>query len=61
MTLEEYISLRKLMAQMRKQDQHLEAIRKRVEKNTWLSDFSSNVAGNAAWDGLLWIIKLLKR
>ena len=35
-----------------------------IKKNrqTWISDFSSNIAGNAVWDGILWIgSRLLRR
>lgn len=29
---------------------------------TWLSDFGSNIAGNAVWSGALWLLsKLVKK
>lgn len=67
MTLEEYVALKKALREksleehLRRQDQQLDAIRRRVDRNTWLADFSSNVAGNAAWDGLIWLLKILKK
>ena len=36
----------------------LEEIRKR---QSWVLDFSSNVAGNAVWDGLVWLVKYIIR
>lgn len=44
MTSEELIRLRML-----------QEIDRKVSRHTWLSDFSSNLAGNAVWDGLIWI------
>lgn len=29
--------------------------------NSWLADFGANIAGNAAYDGALWILKALFR
>lgn len=34
--------------------QALDEIRKR---QSWVYDFSSNVAGNAVWDSLVWLVK----
>ena len=33
----------------------LQEIHHKVSRQTWLSDFSSNIAGNAVWDGLVWL------
>lgn len=38
-----------------RQGREVDEIHQKVSKQTWLSDFSSNVAGNAVWDGLVWI------
>lgn len=38
-----------------RQEHQIGDIHKKVAKQTWLSDFSSNLAGNAVWDGLIWI------
>lgn len=40
---------------MRQQAAVLDAIHQKVSRQTWWSDFSSNIAGNAVWDSLLWI------
>lgn len=34
-------------------------IKRKVDRQTWLSDFSSNIAGNALWDGLVWVGRML--
>ena len=42
----------------------LNELKQREESNhhSFVSDFGANIAGNAAWDGLLWIgSKLLRR
>jgi cellobiose phosphorylase len=64
MTLQEYIELRKLLRgdeeKSRRQEQQLEAIRRQTDKIGWWSDFSSNIAGNAAWNVLQWLFKSIK-
>ena len=60
MTLEEYIALRRMLNQERERDVKLDEIHRRVS-NTWWKDFSSNIAGNAAWDGAKYILRLLLR
>ena len=48
-----------ILQALQRQDQKIEEIKR---KQSWLSDFSSNIAGNAVWDGILWIGgKLLRR
>lgn len=55
MTKDELMLLRAL----RRQDDMLRQIRRR---QSWWSDLSSNVAGNAIFDGAVWLIsKLIKR
>lgn len=67
MTLQEYAALKEWLRESRiekhleKQDAELGKIHSQVSKHTWLSDFSSNIAGNAAWDGALYLLRLLKR
>ena len=39
----------------------LDEINRKVSRQTWWSDFSSNIAGNAAWDGLVWLATRLLR
>lgn len=45
------------------QSQHREIgeIHRKVACQSWLSDFSSNIAGNAVWDGLTWLGRTLLR
>ena len=47
---------------LQQQNQQLADISKKVNSQSWLSDFSSNIAGNAVWDGLVWIAsRLIKK
>ena len=49
---------------LQQQKQQLEVIGESVERNkqSWLYDFSANIAGNAVFDGAVWLVrKLLKR
>lgn len=39
----------------------LAEINRKVSKRTWFSDFTSNVAGNAFWDGAVWLASKLFR
>ena len=39
----------------------LQDIDRKVSRHTWLSDFSSNIAGNAVWDGFVWLASRLIR
>ena len=44
--------------------QALQSIRKEVDNNhhSWLSDFGANIAGNAVFDGAVWLLsRLIKR
>lgn len=51
MTYEEYYRLRLL-----------QEIHRKVSRQTWFADFSSNVAGNALWDGIVWLgSRLIKK
>lgn len=46
---------------LHKQSKDIEDIGQAVSQRTWLTDFTSNIAGNAVWDGLLWIGSRLLR
>lgn len=47
---------------LQRQGQEIGEIHAKVSKQTWLSDFSSNLAGNAVWDGLVWLgSKILRK
>ena len=39
----------------------LAEINRKVSRHTWWSDFSSNIAGNAVFDGLVWLASRLIR
>ena len=40
----------------------LQEIDRKVSRSHWLSDFSSNIAGNAIWDGAVWLLsRLIKK
>lgn len=39
----------------------LRDIEHKVSRKTWFSDFSSNIAGNAVWDGAVWLISRFLR
>ena len=44
--------------------QALQAISDKAERNkpSWLSDFSANIAGNAVFDGAVWLLsRLIKK
>ncbi len=45
-----------VLSLLRQQETRLAEIYRR-SGHSWLSDFGANVAGNAAWDGLLWLLK----
>ena len=50
-----------ILQALNRQGGEIAQIHDKVSKQTWLSDFSSNIAGNAAWDGLRWVGSLLLR
>ena len=47
---------REIMEALNRQKSELEEIRK---GQSWFSDFGANIAGNAVWDGLLWLFRKL--
>ena len=48
---------REIMSSLQQQQAQLTRLQK--TQQTFASDFASNVAGNAVWDGLLWIARKL--
>lgn len=51
-----------ILQALQRQKHQLVDIDKKVSGRTWLSDFSSNIAGNAVWDGAVWLFsKLIRR
>ena len=44
-----------ILQALQRQEHQIADVSKKVSSHSWLSDFSSNIAGNAIWDGLLWI------
>ena len=65
MTDEERRLFVQLSMQQKNNDEILQALRQQSAQlskleqtqQTFASDFASNVAGNAVWDGLLWLVK----
>ena len=52
---------REIMQALQAQRQQIANVDRKVSRQTWLSDFSSNIAGNAVWDGLVWLASRLIR
>ena len=44
-----------VLSALQQQKREIDEIHEKVSNQTWLSDFSSNIAGNAVWDGLIWL------
>lgn len=44
-----------ILRALRVQKVEMDEIRENVSRQTWVSDFSSNLVGNAVWDGLIWL------
>ena len=58
MTMEDR-SHEEILQALQSQGHTLEQIK---QGQSWLSDFGANIAGNAVWDGAVWLLaKLLKR
>lgn len=51
----------RILQALQSQRREIGEIHRKVARQTWLSDFSSNIAGNAVWDGLIWIGRALIR
>lgn len=49
----------RILQALQSQNQEIGEIHRKVANQTWLSDFSSNIAGNAVWDGIIWIGRAL--
>jgi hypothetical protein len=50
-----------ILQSLGRQERRIADIDEKVSRQTWLSDFSSNIAGNALWDGLVWLGSRLMR
>lgn len=51
-----------IMQALQKQHEAIGNIQENVNSHGWLADFSSNVAGNAVWDGAVWLVsRLIKK
>ena len=48
-----------IMQALQQQSSQIQDLRK--HQQTFAEDFASNIAGNAAWDGLLWLTRKLFR
>lgn len=54
-------SREEILAALQDQRKDISEIRDRVSEHTWMRDFSSNIAGNAVWDGLVYLVSRLLR
>jgi len=64
MTADELMRLRALRDIARRldsQSQVLGELEKQSKRRGWLFDFSSNIAGNAVWDGAVYLFRMLAR
>ena len=56
---------KRAFVQLTAQNKDCEEIRRALEeirkRQSWVLDFSSNVAGNAVWDGFVWLVKYIIR
>lgn len=52
---------REIMQALQRQQTTINEVQERVNSHGWLEDFSSNIAGNAVWDGALWLASRLIR
>ena len=52
-------SREEILQALQSQKQQIADIDQKVSRQTWLSDFSSNIAGNAVWDGAVWLFSRL--
>ena len=62
MTSEAYMklkALREISKRLDSQSQMLSEMKEDSRHHGWWSDFSSNIAGNAAWDGLVYLARLI--
>lgn len=50
-----------ILQALHRQGGEIAEIHDKVSKQTWLSDFSSNIAGNAVWGGAVWVASQLLR
>ncbi len=57
--LTERNSQQQIMAALEKQGSQLKTLTDHIARHSWLSDFGANVAGNAAYDAALWVIRRL--
>lgn len=54
-------SREEILAALQDQRKEISEIHDRVSEHTWMRDFSSNIAGNAVWDGLVYLVSRLLR
>ena len=57
-----------LQSSMQSHQETMRALQKQANKldeihksQSWLSDFGANIAGNAVWDGAVWVLSRLLR
>ena len=50
-----------IMQALNRQQSSMDDMQQQIGRHGWLSGFSSNIAGNAVWDGAVWVVsRLLK-
>jgi hypothetical protein len=50
-----------IMQALNRQQSSMDDVQQQISQHGWLSDFSSNIAGNAVWDGAVWLVSRLLR
>ena len=51
----------RVMQALQRQERQLDALVEHASRQSWLSDFGANIAGNAVFDGSVWVLSRLLR
>ena len=51
----------RVLQALQKQQRQLDALSEHASRQSWLSDFGANIAGNAVFDGSVWLVARLLR
>ena len=54
-------ALRDISRKLDSQSRMLIELNKQSKSRGWLFDFSSNIAGNAVWDGIIYLFKFIRK
>jgi SAM-dependent MidA family methyltransferase len=52
---------REIMEELRQQRAQMSQMARKMEKQSWVTDFGSDVAANFLTDGLIWLVRRLSR